>query len=66
MGPVPDEQNRWPGQDVKDKMNKAIAVAKEEKPAVHRPVQALLLGLWAANIAFFLYFLLKYGLQQPW
>ncbi|HEY1172488.1 MAG TPA: hypothetical protein VGH19_14055 [Verrucomicrobiae bacterium] len=47
-------------------MNKAIAVAKVDKPEVNRPVQALLLGAWAANIAFFLYFLLKYGQQQSW
>jgi hypothetical protein len=45
-------------------MNKAIAVTRDEK-AANRPVQALLLGLWTANIAFFLYSLLKYGIN-PW
>ncbi|MGV3755255.1 MAG: hypothetical protein ACO1QS_07725 [Verrucomicrobiota bacterium] len=47
-------------------MNKAIATTREESAPVNRPVQVFLLGLWAANIAFFLYFLVKHGWQQPW
>lgn len=47
---------------MKHKMNNAVAVAQEQAP-VDRSIQVLLSGLWVANIAFFLYFLLKYGLK---
>lgn len=50
---------------MKQKMKNAFAAVQEQAP-VNRPVQAFLLALWAANIAFFLYFLVKHGWQQPW
>lgn len=51
---------------MKRKINNAISAAREQEAPVNRPVQALLLALWSANIAFFLYFLVKHGWQQPW
>jgi len=50
---------------MKQKLSNAVAAVREQAP-VNRPVQHLLLALWAANIAFFLYFLVKHGWQQPW
>lgn len=58
-----------PGENVKRKMNKtatAVQAEVQEQAPVNRPVQFLLLGLWTANIAFFLYFLVRYGFKQPW
>lgn len=46
--------------------NRVRVAVREHGDAGNRPVQVLLLSLWAANIAFFLYFLLKHGLNQPW
>jgi hypothetical protein len=55
------------GQGQKEKMkNQAIAAVREQEAPVNRPVQALLLCLWTANIAFFLYSVLKHGWTQPW
>ena len=41
-------------------MNKNASAVQEEAP-VNRPVQTLLFALWVANIAFFLYFLVKHA-----
>jgi hypothetical protein len=55
------------GQSVKEKMkHQAIAAVREQAAPVNRKVQNLLLALWAANIAFFVYSLLRHGWQQPW
>jgi hypothetical protein len=52
---------------VKEKMkHQAIAAVREQEAPVNRKVQNLLLALWAANIAFFVYSLLRHGWQQPW
>ncbi len=46
--------------------NQAITAVREQEAPVNRPVQMLLLSLWTANIAFFLYSVLKHGWNQPW
>lgn len=56
-----------PSQSGKLKMkNQAITAVREQEAPVNRPVQMLLLSLWTANIAFFLYSVLKHGWNQPW
>jgi hypothetical protein len=50
---------------MKRKLNNTVAAVRDQTP-VNRPVQAFLLALWAANIAFLIYSLVRHGWQQPW